>query len=60
MNGKNGWIAIVGTALAGLAGFAVQEDNNDLCIEALKLQAQGQARAELALAKEMAEHHGPD
>ncbi len=39
MNGKaTGWAAAAAAAIAGIGGFAVQEDNNDLALEAIRQQ----------------------
>ncbi len=39
MNHKaTGWAAAAAAAIAGLGGFAVQEDNNDLALEAIRQQ----------------------
>jgi hypothetical protein len=56
-----GWAAAAAAAIAGLGGFAVQEDNNDLALEAIRGHVQARAACEVSLAKELlAHHHGED
>ena len=54
--GAGWWTALV-AALGGGASFAVQEDNNDLALEAIRGHVQARASCEVSLAKELLAHH---
>ena len=61
MNGKStGWVAAVIAAMSGGATYAVQEDNNDLALEAIRGHVKARVACEVSLAKELQVHHHGD
>jgi hypothetical protein len=52
-----GWWTALAAALTGGGAFAIQEDNNDLAIEAIRGHVQARAACEVSLAEERKAHH---